>query len=109
MRCKMISNAGTARIAFQYIGLIPQIKNAEDAYTTPNIASEWRLGFVFLDLIDFIFKFVLQAPYSSAITASIDFLIELKRDLTLKYESPIYRTISRFTNSVTENILPQFG
>jgi len=38
------------------------------------------------------FIFVLQAPYCSAITASIDFLIELKRDLTLKYESPIYRT-----------------
>jgi hypothetical protein len=50
----MISNAGTARIAFQYIGLIPQIKKAEDAYTTPNIVSEWRLGFVVLDIIDFI-------------------------------------------------------
>jgi hypothetical protein len=50
----MISNAGTARMAFQYIGLIPQIKNAEDAYTTPNIVSERRLGFVFLDLIDVI-------------------------------------------------------
>ena len=50
MRCKMISNAGTARMAFQYIGLIPQIKNAEDAYTTPNIASEWRWGFVFWGL-----------------------------------------------------------
>ena len=50
MRCKIISNAGTARIAFQYIGLIPQIKNAEDAYTTPDIISEWRLDFVFLGL-----------------------------------------------------------
>jgi hypothetical protein len=27
----MISNAGTALSAFQYIGLIPQIKNAVDA------------------------------------------------------------------------------
>ena len=52
IRCKMISKAGTARIAFQYIGLIPQIKNAEVAYTTPNIVSEVRSGFVVLDLID---------------------------------------------------------
>jgi hypothetical protein len=34
----------------------------------------------------------LQAPYFSEITRSIDFLLRLKRDLTLKYESPIYRT-----------------
>ena len=48
----MISRAGTARIVFQYIGLIPQIKNAEDAYTTPIIVRDSRLGFVFGDLID---------------------------------------------------------
>ena len=50
----MISRAGTTRIAFQYIGLIPQIKNAEDAYATPDIVRDSRLGFVFWDLIDFI-------------------------------------------------------
>jgi hypothetical protein len=88
----MISRAGTIRIAFQYIGLIPQIKNAEDAYATPIIVRDSRLGFVFWDLIDFI----LQAPYFSAITASIDFLMRLKRDLTLKYESPIYPNSSGF-------------
>jgi hypothetical protein len=48
----VISNAGTARIAFQYSGLIPQIKNAEAAYATPKIASEGRSRFVVLDLID---------------------------------------------------------
>jgi hypothetical protein len=42
----MISRAGTTRIAFQYIGLIPHIKNAEDAYTIPIIVRESRLGFV---------------------------------------------------------------
>jgi hypothetical protein len=50
----MISNAGTALSAFQYIGLIPQIKNAVDAHTTPSIVSESKLVFVFLDLIEFI-------------------------------------------------------
>jgi hypothetical protein len=50
----MISNAGTALSAFQYIGLIPQIKNAVDAHTTPSIVSEWRLASVFLDLVGFI-------------------------------------------------------
>ena len=54
MRCKMISNAGTACIAFQYIGLIPQIKNAEDAYTTPKMVSERRLDFVFCEFVGFI-------------------------------------------------------
>jgi hypothetical protein len=32
----------------------------------------------------------LQAPYFSEITASIDFLLRLKRDLTLKCESHTY-------------------
>jgi hypothetical protein len=50
----MISKAGTTRIIFQYIGLIPQIKNAEDAYTTPNIVRDSKVGFAFWDLIDFI-------------------------------------------------------
>jgi hypothetical protein len=35
-RCIMISKAGILCSTFQQIGLNPQIKNAEDAYITPD-------------------------------------------------------------------------